>query len=110
MGKFVIKTQKDGQFVFRLLAGNGQEILRSEAYTTKPACLNGINSVKENATNDARYDKKESTNGKPYFNLKAGNGQIIGTSELYESEASRDNGIESVKANAPGAETEDTTI
>ena len=53
MGKFVIKTQKDGQFVFRLLAGNGQEILRSEAYTTKPACLNGINSVKENATNDA---------------------------------------------------------
>ncbi|HOY41099.1 MAG TPA: YegP family protein [Chitinophagales bacterium] len=110
MGKFVIKTQKDGQFVFRLLAGNGQEILRSEAYTTKPACLNGINSVKENATNDARYDKKESTNGKPYFNLKAGNGQVIGTSELYESEAGRDNGIASVKSNAPDAETEDTTV
>lgn len=110
MGKFVIKTQKDGQFVFRLLAGNGQEILRSEAYTTKPACLNGINSVKENATNDARYDKNESTNGKPYFNLKAGNGQVIGTSELYESEAGRDNGIASVKSNAPDAETEDTTV
>ena len=110
MGKFVIKTQKDGQFVFRLLAGNGQEILRSEAYTTKPACLNGINSVKENATNDARYDKKESTNGKPYFNLKAENGQVIGTSELYESEAGRDNGIASVKSNAPDAETEDTTV
>ncbi|MBK9329575.1 MAG: YegP family protein [Sphingobacteriales bacterium] len=109
MGKFVIKTQKDGQFVFRLLAGNGQEILRSEAYTTKPACLNGINSVKSNAADDGRYDRKVSTNGKPYFNLKAGNGQVIGTSELYESEAARDNGIESVKKNAPEAPTEDTT-
>ena len=102
MGKFVIKTQKDGQFVFRLLAGNGQEILRSEAYTTKPACLNGINSVKSNASDDG--------NEKPYFNLKAGNGQVIGTSELYESEAGRENGIESVKKNAPEAETEDTTV
>ncbi len=109
MGKFIIKTQKDGQFVFRLLAGNGQEILRSEAYTTKPACLNGINSVKSNAADDGRYDRKVSTNGKPYFNLKAGNGQVIGTSELYESEAARDNGIESVKKNAPEAPTEDTT-
>lgn len=109
MGKFVIKIQKDGQFYFNLVAGNGQSILKSEAYTTKPACLNGINSVKENSTNDARYERKESSNGKPYFTLKAGNGQVIGTSELYESEASRDNGIASVKSNAPEAATEDTT-
>lgn len=110
MGKFVIKTQKDGQFYFNLVAGNGQNILKSEAYTTKPACLNGINSVKTNAADDGKYDRKESTNGKPYFNLKAGNGQVIGTSELYESVASREKGIESVKKNAPEATTDDTTI
>jgi uncharacterized protein YegP (UPF0339 family) len=110
MGKFVIKQQKDGQYYFNLVAGNGQNILKSEAYTTKPACLNGINSVKTNATDDNRYERKESSNGKPYFNLKAGNGQVIGTSELYESEAGRENGIESVKKNAPDAETEDTTV
>ena len=110
MGKFVIKTQKDGQFYFNLVAGNGQTILKSEAYTTKPAALNGINSVKANAADDGRYDRKESSNGKPYFNLKAGNGQVIGTSELYESESGRENGISSVKSNAPGAETEDTTV
>ena len=51
-----------------------------------------------------RYERKESTNGKPMFNLKAGNGQVIGTSELYESVAARENGIESVKKNAPDAE------
>ena len=109
MGKFVTKTQKDGQYVFNLLAGNGQSILRSEAYTTKAACVNGIESVKKNAPDDGRYDRKEASNGKPFFNLKAGNGQVIGTSELYESVASRENGIESVKKNAPDAETEDTT-
>ncbi len=110
MGKFVIKTQKDGQFYFNLLAGNGQSILKSEAYTTKPACLNGINSVKTNASNDDRFERKESTNGKPYFNLKAGNGQVIGTSELYESVAARENGISSVKNNAPEAAVDDTTV
>ncbi len=104
MGKFVISTRKNGEFQFNLKASNGQTILASEGYTTLPACENGIESVKKNAPDDGRYDRKTSANGKPFFNLKAGNGQVIGSSELYESEASRDNGIESVKKNAPGAD------
>lgn len=103
MGKFVIKTTATG-IKFDLKAGNGQVILTSEVYTTKAACENGIESVKKNAPDDARYERKVSTNGKPMFNLKAVNGQVIGTSELYESEAARENGIESVKKNAPDAE------
>jgi uncharacterized protein YegP (UPF0339 family) len=43
------------------------------------------------------------------FNLKSTNGQVIGTSELYESVAARDNGIESVKTNAPSAAVDDLT-
>lgn len=104
MGKFVVKQTPTG-IKFDLKAGNGQVILTSEVYTTKAACLNGIESVKKNSQDDARFDKLESKNGKPYFNLKASNGQIIGTSELYESVSARDNGIESVKKNAPDAET-----
>lgn len=103
MGKFVIKTAKDGQHYFNLKADNGQTILSSEMYASKSACNNGIESVKTNAPQDARYDKLTSTNGKPYFNLKATNGQVIGNSEMYESTAARDAGIESVKKNAPGA-------
>lgn len=110
MGKFVITARKNGEFQFNLLAGNHQVILASEGYTTKAACLNGIESVKKNAEDDNRFERKESSNGKYYFNLKAGNGQIIGTSEMYESAASRDNGIESVKKNAPGADIEDKTV
>jgi uncharacterized protein YegP (UPF0339 family) len=109
MGKFVITKRKNDEFQFNLKAGNGQTILASEGYTTRAACENGIESVKKNSQDDGRYDRLEAKNGKPYFNLKAGNGQIIGSSEMYESVASRENGIESVKKNAPDATVDDQT-
>lgn len=43
------------------------------------------------------------------FDLKAGNGEVIATSEVYTTEAACKNGIESVKKNAPIAEVEDQT-
>ncbi|RIV27581.1 DUF1508 domain-containing protein [Fibrisoma montanum] len=104
MGKFVINTRKNGEYQFQLKAGNGQVILVSEGYTSLSGCENGIESVKKNAPNDDRYDRRTTESGKFRFNLKAGNGQVIGTSESYESESGRDNGIESVKKNAPDAE------
>jgi uncharacterized protein YegP (UPF0339 family) len=109
MGKFVINKRTNGEFQFNLKANNGQTILSSEGYTTKPSCDNGIESVKRNSQDDSKFDRKISSNGKPYFNLKATNGQIIGTSEMYESEASRDTGIASVKSNAPDTTIEDQT-
>ncbi|PWB27980.1 YegP family protein [Flavobacterium sp. HTF] len=109
MGKFVINQRTNGEFQFNLKAGNGQTILSSEGYSSKSACNNGIESVKTNSQDDSRYEKKESKNGKYHFNLKAGNGQIIGSSEMYESAAGRDNGIESVKTNAPDATIDDQT-
>lgn len=110
MGKFVISKRTDGEFQFNLKAGNGQGILASEGYTTKAACENGIESVRKNSQDDSRFEKLTSKNGKPYFNLKASNGQIIGTSEMYESTSARDNGIESVKTNAPTATVDDQTV
>ena len=52
---------------------------------------------------------KKSSDNQFYFNLKAGNGEIIATSERYTTKSSCKNGIESVKENAPIAEIEDTT-
>ena len=104
MGKFVIKQAKDGQFYFSLKATNGQVILSSEMYTTLKACENGIASVKKNAPEEARYDLKQSESGKFHFNLKAANHQVIGSSQMYQSEESAKNGIASVMNNAPEAE------
>ena len=102
MGKFVIKSTTRG-YHFNLKSDNGQVILTSEKYSSKSGCYNGVDSVKANATDDGNYDKKMSANNKYYFNLKAGNGEIIGTSEMYETASGRDNGIDSVKTNAPNA-------
>ena len=47
--KFEVFKDASGQFRFRLVAPNGEIIAASEAYTTKDACMNGIESVKTNA-------------------------------------------------------------
>lgn len=98
-GWFELSKSSNGQFHFVLKAGNAETILTSEMYNTKSAAENGIASVQVNSPLDERYEKKVSSNQKPYFNLKAANHQIIGSSQMYSSEASRDNGIASVKTN-----------
>ena len=103
MGKFVITTRKNGEFQFNLKATNGQVILTSEGYSTKTACLNGVESVKKNAPLENRYEIKVAKNGKPFFNLKASNGQTVGASQMYSSERTMKAGIASVMKNAPEA-------
>ncbi len=109
MGKFEIKTRKNGEFQFNLKATNGQVILTSEGYKTKNSCLNGIESVKKNCKDQKRFETKVATNGKPYFNLMATNGQIIGSSQMYASQTNMKNGIASVMKNAPEAPVVDLT-
>lgn len=108
-GKFEIKQSTNGKFHFNLKAGNGQIILSSEMYESKGACENGIESVRKNAADSNRFEKRESSKGDPYFILKAGNGQEIGRSEMYSSVSACENGIESVQTNAPDAPIVDTT-
>ena len=104
IGKFEVSVRKDGEFQFNLKASNGEIILTSEGYKQKASCLNGIESVKKNAQDESKFEKLEAKNGKPYFVLKAANGQVIGQSQMYASEKTRDNGIASVMKNAPEAE------
>ncbi|SAL22782.1 YegP family protein [Caballeronia telluris] len=108
-GKFVIDKASNGQFYFNLRAGNGEPILRSETYVTRASAEHGIESVRKNAPLDERYQRKDNTKGEPMFTLKAGNHEVIGVSESYSSASARDNGIESVKTNAPDATVQDNT-
>lgn len=108
-GKFELKKAKDGQFMFNLKAANGQVILTSELYKTKPSAENGIESVRKNAARDGAFETRNNSKGEPYFILKATNGQEIGRSEYYSSKASLDNGIASVQKNAPDAKIDDLT-
>ena len=107
--KYVVETGMDGRFYFRLQAENGEPVLSSEGYELKAGWDNGIELVKENAPLAKRYERKTSVNGKPFFVLKASNGELIGKSEIYETKASRESGILAVKRVAPAAPIEDTT-
>ncbi len=105
-GYFKMQTREDGQFMFMLKAGK-QTVLSSEAYTTKAAAMNGIESVKTNASDEDRYKRTTTPDGRFRFALHAANGQTIGSSEYFETEAARDDGIESLKKNGPDAELEE---
>jgi uncharacterized protein YegP (UPF0339 family) len=98
-GWYELKSNDKGQHSFVLKAGNGEVILRSEQYKSVAAARNGIASVQKNCPLDERYDRKDASDGRTYFNLKAANHQVIGTSQMYKSPAGRDAGIESVKVN-----------
>lgn len=100
----MFELKKSGEkFHFVLKAANGQVILSSQMYASKTSATTGIESIKNNALTDDLYERKTSTNGKFYFNLKATNGQIIGTSQMYASQSGVTTGIDSVKNNAPDA-------
>ncbi|HQR06326.1 MAG TPA: YegP family protein [Gemmatales bacterium] len=107
--QFEIKKSKNGQFYFNLKAGNGEVVLTSEQYTSKAGAKNGIASVQNNADDASRYETKTAKNGKHYFVLKAGNHQVIGVSETYNTEGACAKGIAAVKKAAGSAATSDET-
>lgn len=100
MAAFELRKSDNGHFSFILLDGDDKTLLKSEQYNSKASAQNGIESVRKHAAEDSRYELKESSNGKCYFNLKAGNGQIIGTSPLMADVSARDAAIAKVKAEA----------
>lgn len=120
MGKFVVRETATG-FKFDLKAGNGEVIATSEVYTTKAACLKGVESVKNNCVGDIedqtvegyeavkhpKFEMYQDKAGEFRFRLKAKNGEVIATSEGYKAKTSCENGIASVKKNAPEAAIEE---
>ena len=105
----LFQSENNQKFYFNLKAKNGQVILSSQGYTDKSSAKNGIISIKSNCGDDSKFERKTASNGKFHFNIKAGNGQIIGSSQMYAGESGMENGIQSVKTNAPSADIEDKT-
>ena len=106
-GKFVITKGKDDKFYFNLKAVNGEVILTSQGYKAKADCKNGIESVKRNSIIEARFEVKQSNDGKDYFVLTATNGQTIGKSQISKSESGCGNGMKSVASSAADASVAD---
>lgn len=106
-GKFVITTARGGKARFNLKASNGRTVLTSENYESRPSAVKGIESVKKNAQDNNRFERKKAKDGSSYFVLKAANGEPLGRSEMYRTAASMENGIASVAKNAADSITVD---
>lgn len=98
------KSDANEPFSFIFVNEEGKTIVKSENYAQKASAKNGIESVKKNCQDDNRYELKESSNGKPFFNIKSTNGQIVGTSALFGSEEERSAAIAELKADSADAE------
>ena len=131
-GVFEVFNDSICRFRFHLKAGNGQIIAVSQSYGTKEAALTGIASIKKNApiatiadsttkeiipdtahrgiVQDPDFEIHSDSAGKFRFHLKAANGEIIAVSQAYLSRDSAQNGIASIKKNAPMAKIIDQTI
>ena len=108
-GWFDVNKSKTDDFYFLLKAGNGEVVLTSEMYASRQSLDEGIASVRSNSSDDGRYERATSTDGKFHFNLKAANHKVIGTSQLYATAGSRDTGIASVMDNGKSTTVKDST-
>lgn len=106
-GRFEVYKDNAGEFRFRLKAANGSILLASEGYGSIDSAKKGTASVQANCESPTAFVKTTTDGGKFRFNLKAKNNQVIGISQNYDSEASRDAGIAAVASAAVGAEVVD---
>ncbi len=97
---YQISPTTNAKFMFNLKAENHQVILTSEVYEQKQSALAGIASVQANGPYSKNFEHKTSKAAEPYFVLKAQNGEIIGTSQMYSSQAAAEAGIASVQINS----------
>lgn len=103
------QSESTSKYHFRLKARNGEIIFTGQGYTDKKSCENGITSVGKNACDEDKFEVKEAKDGRKYFVLKAGNGQVIGQSQMYKSASGLKNGIASVAKNC-GSKVKDLTV
>ena len=121
MSRFVLRKVNTG-FKFDLLAANGQEILTSEVYESRAACLRGMESVRKNAPSarlenltdpdaprqpNPTFELYADKSGAFRFRLRSRNGKIIAVSEAYATKAAALGGIDSIRLNSADAQVEE---
>lgn len=102
----VFQSTKDKKFFFRLRNNKGDIVMKSQGYSTKRTCMNGIESVRKNSQVAERFDAKVARNGKNFFNIVARNGQVVATSSRWDVKRSCSSNMTSVRKGAVKAKVE----
>ena len=94
--RFTTLEGQNGLYYFNLKASNGEIVLQSQAYSSEAAALNATFAVVEAGADKGNFDVNKSADGGAYFNLKAANGEIVATSEVYYSTSNAKRAVNSV--------------
>lgn len=96
------QSDKNQEYYFTLRLDDGNAIVTSQGYKAKSSAKNGIESVKKNGA-AGRIELKEGSSGKPFFNIIATNGQIVGTGRQFATVEERDAAVEAIKSSVADA-------
>lgn len=93
-GKMDLYQSSDSQWRFRVVSGNGRILLSSEAYVTRAGAENGLASVLENGVDPAMYQVNQTAAGKYNLRLRAGNHEVIASTQGYATKSSATRAID----------------
>ena len=92
-----LKKETNNTYRFFIKTGNGNSLLNSIPFPSKEDANDTIKQLSPLMKRQAVFERKTDHKGKFLFALKDANGNIIGTSHSYSSEAGMENGIKNVK-------------
>ena len=101
-GKWVIECKREGEYVAKLVASNGEVMLNSEIYSTPAGARSGINTIINGVVN-GNFVIYRDKSGDYYFKLKSANNKLLCAGEIYKTKDGCVSAVESVKRIAESA-------
>jgi len=86
----------DNEYIFELKAESGHTLLKSVPFSDKQSAIKTANDLSRFAKKSSSFERKTNHSGQFLFNFKNSNGLVIGSSQLYNSEAGMENGIKNL--------------
>ena len=91
----IVNTTNSGHR-FQIKSKSDSILLISEEFHSKTDLDNTLSKLNTLQISRGNFERKTNHQGKFLFNLKDGNGSLLGTSRLYDSEAGMENGIKNL--------------
>jgi uncharacterized protein YegP (UPF0339 family) len=92
-----ITKQPTNKFTFVLKAESGHTLLNSITFSDERIIKDTVSSLNDLITHRKTFERKTNYHGEFLFCIKNSHGEIIGNSQLYQSEAGMENGIKNFK-------------
>ncbi|MBQ9513632.1 MAG: DUF1508 domain-containing protein [Clostridia bacterium] len=109
-GKWTVEIKSADEFMAKLYASNGEEMLTSEIYTTEDGARNGIATLVKNITETGDFLIYEDKRKNYYYKLKNKNNRLLCVGEIYKTKDQCLKAVESVKRIAQNATIEQELV